>query len=89
MAVKVVPAGSKQATAPAKEDKGATFRRLATQRTNRVLDALRVLGKLSGGQYPYTDDQVRAIMDAIRERVNKLDAAFKAKQADTSDAFSL
>jgi ABC-type Fe3+-hydroxamate transport system substrate-binding protein len=52
------------------------FKRLATARTNAVLDKLRILGNLSNRQlYSYTEEEVEKIFNAI----NKESKAIKNK----------
>ena len=56
-----------------KESKRETFHRLATQRTNAVLDRLRILGHCSNPQiYEYTDEDVRKIFRAIEAELKAI-----------------
>jgi hypothetical protein len=60
-----------------KESKKETFRRLATQRTNAVLNRLRILGHCSNPQlYDYTEEDVRKIFRAIESEVRAVKAKF-------------
>jgi hypothetical protein len=60
-----------------KESKKETFRRLATQRTNAVLNRLRILGHCSNPQlYDYTEEDVRKIFRAIESEVKAVKAKF-------------
>lgn len=46
------------------------FKRLATTRTNTVLDKLRILGNLSNRQlYSYTEEDVEKIFNAINKEI--------------------
>ncbi|MBA7636033.1 hypothetical protein ES703_43646 [subsurface metagenome] len=48
------------------ESKKDAFRRLATQRTNNVLDRLRVLGHCANPQlYEYSEEDVKRMFKAI------------------------
>jgi hypothetical protein len=54
------------------------FERLATLRTNAVLDRLRILGNLSNRQmYSYSEDDVAKIFSVINERVRETRAKFR------------
>jgi hypothetical protein len=60
------------------KDKKANFKRLATSRTNDVLDRLRVLGNCSNRRaYSYSDEEVDRIFKAIDEQVKIVKAKFK------------
>ena len=59
------------------ESKREAFRRLATQRTNAVLNRLRILGHCSDSQrYEYTDEDVRKIFRTIESELKALKAKF-------------
>jgi len=59
------------------ESKKDAFRRLATQRTNAVLNRLRILGHCSNPQlYEYTQEDVRKIFRAIELEVKAVKAKF-------------
>ena len=46
------------------------FKRLATSRTNALLDKLRILGNLSNRQlYSYTEEDVEKIFNAINKEI--------------------
>ena len=61
-------------------DKREAFERLATQRTNAVLEKLRVLGNCANPQlYDYTDDDIRSIFRAIRSELRTVESAFGQK----------
>ena len=62
------------------ESKEEAFRRLASQRTDAVLERIRILGNCSNrSHYQYTPDDVDKIVDAI---LNEL-VMFQAKFSDT------
>jgi len=54
----------------ASDRKREAFRRLAAQRTNAVLERLRILGNCANRQlYDYSDEEVRRIFLAIQKEV--------------------
>ena len=59
------------------ESKKDAFRRLATQRTNTVLNRLRVLGHCSNSQlYEYSQEDVKKIFRVIEAEVKATKAKF-------------
>lgn len=77
------------AAAPAVETKADKFKRLGIKRTNDVLTALRSLGQLANkGNYEYTDEQVKKIIDTVGETLNEVDDAFAGKKTAT-EGFTL
>lgn len=68
------------------KDKRANFIRLAEQRTNKALKAIRMLGHLSNRHlYEYDSEQVEAIFEEIEQEVE----ATKAKFEREGKVFSL
>jgi len=60
------------------EFKRDAFRRLATQRTNNVLDRLRVLGHCANPHlYEYSDEDVKRIFKAIDAELRAVKAKFQ------------
>lgn len=60
-----------------KRNKSDAFRRLAAQRTNAVLEKLRILGNCSNrALYEYSDEDVRKIFRTIQSEVNKARTKF-------------
>ena len=60
-----------------KELKRDRFKRLAAQRTNSVLQKLKVLGNCSNrSAYDYTDEEVNKIFTEIERRVREVKAKF-------------
>jgi len=52
------------------QHKHERFKRLATKRTNAILDKLRLLGNLSSkSNYDYSDDEVNKIFSAIESQL--------------------
>jgi DNA-binding transcriptional regulator YiaG len=53
------------------------FKRLATSRTNAVLDKLRILGNLSNRQlYSYSEEEIDKIFSAINKEIKTVRAKF-------------
>lgn len=66
------------------ESRSDRFKRLATQRTNAVLDKLRLLGNLSNkSNYEYTEEDLRRVFSAIETQIRMVKARFSgAKKSD-------
>lgn len=63
------------------ESKRERFRRLATARTNSVLDKLRLLGNLSSNiNYEYVDEEVNKIFNTIESQLRIAKAQFAGKR---------
>ena len=61
----------------AEERKHGKFRELAEKRTNKALEAIRLIGNLSNRQsYVYEEAEVRKIVRALREAVAYVEARF-------------
>lgn len=59
------------------ESRQEKFKRLATQRTNAVLDKLRLLGNLSNkANYDYSDEDTRKIFKAIDNQLKNIKLKF-------------
>jgi len=59
------------------ETKSERFRRLATLRTNLVLQRLKVLGNCANRQaYDYTEDEVKKIFSTIEEQLKTVKSHF-------------
>jgi len=60
------------------ETRNERFKRLATARTNAVLDKLRLLGNLSSrSNYEYSEEEIRKIFSAIDCRFKSVRAKFE------------
>lgn len=60
------------------ETKSETFRRLATKRTNAVIDKLRVLGHCANPWlYDYSEEDVKKIFRAIDAELKAVKARFR------------
>ena len=67
-----------RAKAPTGETREEKFKRLATQRTTRILDDLRLLGNLSNkSTYSYSEEDVRKIFKAIEDQSKTAKEKFK------------
>ena len=74
---------------PGAETKRDRFKRLAEARTKTVLTKLKVLGRCANRvTYEYTAEDVKKIFDAIRDRVEDMEARFAEKPSD-EDEFTL
>jgi hypothetical protein len=60
------------------KEKSERFKRLASHRTNEVLDKLRILGNCADRRsYTYTDEEIDKIFRAIDEQAKFVKAKFK------------
>jgi len=63
------------------ETKDQRFKRLASARTNKVLDTLDLIGNLSNENfYKYSEKEVQEIFEAIIESANKNKEKFNKKK---------
>lgn len=70
------------------ETKADRFKRVASRRTQKVLDAMRKLGNCSNkGIYNYNDDDVTKIFHAIEQEFKRIKILFTTKSKNNS--FSL
>ena len=71
-----------------KESKRERFHRIATNRTNRIIDQLRLLGNCSNrSNYEYTDEEVKKIFAAIEAELKSQKTRFAS--SPKSERFSL
>lgn len=64
-----------------KEEKAVKFRRLATQRGERILKDLRLLSNLSNRKnYEYSDTEVKRIFSAIDEELKLAKYSFNREK---------
>lgn len=62
---------------PQDETRADRFKRLASQRTNAIIDKLRLLGNLSNkSNYEYSDEEVDKIFRAIDFQLRVIKAKF-------------
>lgn len=63
------------------EEKKKRFTKIVTNRTNKILDTLRLLGNCSNtSNYSYTDEEVRKIFSVIEAEVKIQKAKFEKKE---------
>lgn len=66
------------------------FRELASNRTDKALEAIERIGNLSNQQlYEWEAAEVRKIIKALRDEVTKVEARFEAPNTRRRDRFSL
>ena len=59
------------------------FKRIATLRTNAVLDKLRILGNLSNRQmYSYSEEDINRIFLAINKQIKEVKAKFNSQKQE-------
>ena len=59
------------------EERNQRFKRLATYRTNEILNKLRLLGNLSNkANYDYSEDEINKIFSAIDSQTKLIKAKF-------------
>jgi hypothetical protein len=74
----------------AEERKHAKFRELAEKRTNKALEAVRLIGNLSNRQtYVYQEAEVRKIVRALRDAVADVEARFGKSSGRGGGEFKL
>jgi hypothetical protein len=71
-------------------EKRAKFRELAEARTNRALEAVGRIGKLSNRQfYEWEEAEVRKIIKALRDVVSEVEARFESPKSKAASKFKL
>ena len=74
----------------AEDRKHAKFRELAEKRTNKALEAIRLIGNLSNRQtYVYDEAEVRKIVKALRDAVSDVEGRFSTASSRTGGEFKL
>lgn len=72
------------------ENKKANFKRIAENRTNKIIDQISLLGNLSNSSYyEYTDAQIEAIFDAIQKELDNQKAKFIKTKTGKKKRFEL
>ena len=72
------------------EVKKENFKRIATNRTNKIIDMIASLGNLCNTSfYEYTDEQIEAIIAAIQEELDKQHEKFIKNKKGKSKKFEL
>ena len=60
------------------DNKKENFKKIAENRTNKIIDMISLLGNLSNSSYyEYTDEQIDSIFNAIQDELNKQREKFK------------
>lgn len=67
-------------TIPQNETKAARFVRVVTPRIARAIKSITVIGYCAAPAYEYKPEQVKQILDALRNAEAQLEAKFAAKQ---------
>lgn len=71
------------------EQKRANFKRIATARTNKIINQIELLANLSNSSfYSYEKEQIKAIFEAIEKELETTKKAFK-KPKKTKSRFNL
>lgn len=74
----------------AEERKHAKFRELATKRTNKALEAIRLIGNLSNRHaYVYDEAEARKIVRALRDATSEMEARFGKSSSRSGGEFTL
>lgn len=74
----------------ADDKKRAKFKELAEKRTNKALEAVRLIGNLSNRQtYAYEEAEVRKIAKALRDAVSEVEARFGKTTGGSGREFKL
>ncbi|WP_319380178.1 hypothetical protein [Thiomicrorhabdus sp.] len=72
------------------KDKRAKFIELATNRVNRTIKDLRLIGNLANkNNYEFDDVQVNKIIKALQSELDEVKSKFNAKKSDSSKDFKL
>jgi hypothetical protein len=69
---------------PGKESRNARFRRLATKRVKEAHAKLNRIGALATPKPAYSEEEARAIVDALRSRVNDIERQLLPTNTDFS-----
>jgi hypothetical protein len=71
------------------ESKRQRFERLAQRRVTDALNQLRLIGNLANrGNYDYTDDHVRQIVDALESEMRHLRRRFQQQEDASGRTFA-
>ena len=74
----------------AEDRKRAKFRELAEKRTNKALEAVRLIGNLANRQtYAYDDAEVKKVVRALRDAVADVEARFAKSNSRGGGDFKL
>ena len=74
---------------PQRESKRARFERLAQRRVTTALKQIRLIGNLANrGNYDYTDEHVRQLLDALEGEMRHLRKRFQQQEDASGRTFS-
>ncbi len=73
---------------PENESKNEKFIRIASPRVNSVIDKLDILSNCASANYEYTEEQVEAMFDAIRNAVDACYEQFRPKAKAEKEKFT-
>lgn len=63
------------------EEKSERFKRVAENRTNRIIEMIRLLGNCSNkSNYEYTEEDVRKIFSAIESELKEAKQKYQTKE---------
>lgn len=72
------------------ENKQENFKRIASNRTNKIIDTIRSLGNLTNSSfYEYTDEQVESMFAAIEAEIDNQKKVFESKKEKKQRRFEL
>lgn len=72
------------------ENKKENFKRIATNRTNKIITMISSLGNLTNSSfYEYTDEQVEAMFEAIENEIKVQRKNFESKKTKKQRKFEL
>ena len=72
------------------EVKKENFKRIATNRTNKIIDMIASLGNLCNTSfYEYTDEQIEAIFEAIQKELDNQKKIFEDDKKKEKKRFEL
>ena len=75
--------------APEDETKHARFVRLGTLRMTKALNYIRLVGNVAGASYEYSEAEVAAMGEALKEAVEETMDRFKPRERGERAAFVL
>ena len=75
---------------PVANRKRQKFRELAEKRTNKAIEAIRLIGNLSNRQlYEWEETEVKKIVKALRDSLNEVEARFSQPAGRRGGEFKL
>lgn len=72
------------------ENKKENFKRIASNRTNKIINMINSLGNLTNSSfYEYTDEQIEAMFKAIEDEIEAQKKVFESKKDKKQRKFEL